>query len=318
VASFFLPADPLAQLEEATRRQYATRPEVEGWIEKGWLTAEQASLAFAGFDEVIRQNRRSAAGAQSTDYGKIKAAYEEYSLASGKGGEDRANLKTHRNNLSMASQVISWLEQRVPCIAELTSQDVRKRLEEMRQGGYTNWTVSNYLTKTRILLDQAISLGLMDTNPAREVRISQPRVAQERRVLGEEEAIRLLEASLSHRSQMSGCLPTVVRLGLYAGLRNQEMCWLKWDAIAWDQRIISIKETTCEETRRTWVPKDSELRRHSRAVGHQLTRRSPRTKSKWVSRLTTGRRCSRLKAAIHASLVGIGVPARLSSWHSTA
>ena len=60
---------------------------------------------------------------------------------------------------------------------------------------------------------------------------------------------------------MSGSLPTVVRLGLYAGLRNQEMCWLKWEAIDWEDRIISIRETSCEETGRTWVPKDYEMRR---------------------------------------------------------
>lgn len=39
------------------------------------------------------------------------------------------------------------------------------------------------------------------------------------------------------------------------------MCWLKWDAIDWDRRVISIRTTTCEETGRTWVPKDHEMRR---------------------------------------------------------
>ena len=54
---------------------------------------------------------------------------------------------------------------------------------------------------------------------------------------------------------------SVVRLGLYAGLRNEEMCWLKWTCIDWDKRIINIQESVCELTGATWVLKDYESRR---------------------------------------------------------
>jgi len=60
---------------------------------------------------------------------------------------------------------------------------------------------------------------------------------------------------------MSGCLPTVVHLGLYAGLRNEEMCWLRWDVIDWNHRIIPIQESICEETGEVWTPKTDEGRR---------------------------------------------------------
>ena len=53
----------------------------------------------------------------------------------------------------------------------------------------------------------------------------------------------------------------MVRLGLYAGLRNEEMCWLKWDSIDWKKRIINVQETTCELTGESWEPKDYEARR---------------------------------------------------------
>jgi integrase len=56
-------------------------------------------------------------------------------------------------------------------------------------------------------------------------------------------------------------LPIVVRLGLYAGLRNEEMCWLKWSSIDWDRRILNIQESLCEVTGESWVPKDYEARR---------------------------------------------------------
>ena len=87
----------------------------------------------------------------------------------------------------------------------------------MRKSGSSKWTVSNYLTKTRLLLDQAVMLGMIDHNPARDVTISQPKTATERRILSQEEARKLLDLSLDHRQNMSGSLPIVVRLGLYAG-----------------------------------------------------------------------------------------------------
>ncbi len=251
----------LGHLEQASRQQYATRQEVEAWVERGWIPEEQASLIFPGYEEVIEHNRRISSGSQQTYYQAVLVAYEEYSLNSGKGGEDRANLKTHRNNMSMARQVVSWLEAEVPNLPDLTAARVRKHLEILRKSGYTEWTVSNYLMKMRLLLDQAVILDMIRNNPARNVTIKQPKTATERRILSGEEASHLLEVSLNYRKYMSGSLPTVVRLGLYAGLRNQEMCWLKWDSIDWANRIISIKETTCEETGRTWVPKDYEMRR---------------------------------------------------------
>ncbi len=48
-------------------------------------------------------------------------------------------------------------------------------------------------------------------------------------------------------------------------------------------------------------------------VAYQDTRRIPETASKWLSRETTGSRRCRAIAAIQVSLIGIGVPACLSS-----
>ena len=53
----------------------------------------------------------------------------------------------------------------------------------------------------------------------------------------------------------------MVRLGLYAGLRNEEMGWLQWSAIDWDNRILNVQESVCPLTKETWVPKDYEARR---------------------------------------------------------
>ena len=101
-------ANQLGQVEEATRRQYAAREEVEGWIAKGWLCEEEAGAIFVGFGEVVAHRRRQAALTEPTDYAPLLRAFEEYSLRAGKGGEAREYLKSHRNNLSMARQVVAW------------------------------------------------------------------------------------------------------------------------------------------------------------------------------------------------------------------
>lgn len=50
----------------------------------------------------------------------------------------------------------------------------------------------------------------------------------------------------------------IERLGLYAGLRNEEMCWAKWSWIRGG--ILTVQESTTDAGRE-WIPKDAEVRR---------------------------------------------------------
>ena len=139
---------------------------------------------------------------------------------------------------------------------------VEEHVQELKTR-YTAWTVYHRVTKLRLLLDRAIELEMIHENPARAIKMGQPKKSKTRRILDEEEARHLLEVSMKYLDSnlISGCLPTVVRLGLYAGLRNEEMCWLTWDAIDFRRRIIAIEETRCEESGEIWRPKDFESRR---------------------------------------------------------
>ena len=68
-------------------------------------------------------------------------------------------------------------------------------------------------------------------NPARQVSLHQPKKLQERRIMTPEEVL-MAAGNLPPAPPLDPRgLPTVVRLGLYAGLRNQEMAWLKWECI---------------------------------------------------------------------------------------
>lgn len=245
----------LEKLEHATRTGLASETEINEWVERGWLKEEEAKIAFTGYTETVERNRNRTL--LPTDLQRILDGYEEYALNTATGGPER---KSHRNHMSQAKQVAKWLREECADIASLTPEAISQHLVGLR-GKYSEWTVCHYLTKLRLLLDQAISLGMLSENPARKVRLRVPKKSKERRILTEDEARRLLEISLMYRGRISGSLPTVVRLGLYAGLRDEEMCWLRWDAIHWEDRIIGIQESACEETAAIWIPKDSESRR---------------------------------------------------------
>ena len=79
--------------------------------------------------------------------------------------------------------------------------------------------VKNRLNIFRQLIDQAVILGMSEDNPARKVNLKQVNVrlrgaAQERRILKEEEIPLVFAASQRHPNWLTGCLPTVVHLGL--------------------------------------------------------------------------------------------------------
>ena len=242
-------------LEEATRTGVATSADIGDWIATGWIKQEEAEIAFPGYGETA--SRESQPELAKTDYERILEAYEDYVLENSKGGPER---KSYKNHLNMASQVISWLRSEFPDLGDLEENDIIAKRRELKQR-YSQWTIHHYLTKLRLLLDQAVSLGMISENPARSLKLKQPKKSTERRILTQEEIQLFLELSLNHRKKISGSLPTVVRLGLYAGLRDEEMCWLKWDAIDFEHGIVSIRETECEVTGRKWIPKNYEVRR---------------------------------------------------------
>ena len=245
----------LEELEEATRTGVAASTDIKDWIAKGWIKHEEAEVAFPGYGETAAREFQPELIA--TDYSKILAAYEDYVQENSKGGPER---KTYKNHMNMASQVVSWLESDVPNLERLTEELIISKRRAL-SSKYSQWSVYHYLTKLRLLLDQAVALGMISNNHARAIKLKQPKKTTERRILTRKEIRQVLELSLDHRQRISGSLPTVVRLGLYAGLRDEEMCWLKWDAIDFNHGIISVRESRCEISGRTWLPKDHEVRR---------------------------------------------------------
>ena len=249
-------AKRIEELETATKRGIATRQQIEEWIDRGWLRASEASIAFTGYEE----SRRRAIGnnPQDTDFSKLLAAYEQYSFGVSK---DEIYNKAHKTNMGRAEKVIAWLQTTVMSLGDLHKSDVIGFRDLLNTEGYAPWTVFHYLTVLRIVLDRAVDYEMISSNPARELKLRQPKKVEERRILDLDEIKWALDASTKYNRWISGGLPTAVRLGLYAGLRNQEMCWLSWDRIDFRRGIVTVAATMCVATQEQWLPKDHELRR---------------------------------------------------------
>ncbi len=244
----------LEAVETAARTGLAPVDQIEDWLGRGWLKPEEAMAAFRDW----RQSGGGAAPAR-VDFERIQAAYEEYALSHSKAGSPYR--KSHRTHQSLSARVVAWLQAEHPAL-DLKALDVEAWLRGLRRD-YAPWTVYHYGTYLRLLLDRAVELGMLRANVAREVPLPPPRAQAERRSLSTEEAQLVLGASLKpeYASRISGCLPTVVRLGLYAGLRNEEMAQARWEWLDSKRRILTVRAVGSEEGEEAWSPKDDDQAR---------------------------------------------------------
>ena len=238
----------VSRLEEATRDGVARDDEIRGWIEEGLLDDSEATAAFPGWRDTMARRPDTLV---TTDVAALLDAYEEYAISSSKAKDP--GRKSHANHMSVARQVCAWLGQRD--LHTLTQEDCRRYQDELA-AEYARWTVFHRMTKLRLLLDRAVELGMVRDNPARGLKLRQPRRETARRILTPDEARGLLELSMEKRRR-GGLLPMAVRLGLYAGLRDEEMRWARWDWLR--GRILTVQRATCRGE--VWTPKDAEARR---------------------------------------------------------
>ena len=238
----------VTRVEEATRDGVARNDEIRSWIDEDLLEEAEAGIAFPGWrDRVARQPGNLNPG----NVDRLLEEYENYAIANSKAKDPQR--KSHRNHMSLAKQVAAWLRDRD--LTALTSDECRDYGADLA-ATYSSWTVFHRMTKLRLLLDEAVKLGMIHENPARAFPLKQPKRETERRILSVDEARELMDLSLAHRLR-GGLLPTAVRLGLYAGLRDEEMRWSRWDWLR--GRILALQRAESHGER--WLPKAAEARR---------------------------------------------------------
>ena len=244
-------------LEAAMKSRVAGDEEIQDWINRELITAEEARDAFPGFADTSA--RTGAGRLEPTDYDQILAEYEEHAIRSSKAKDPMR--RTHLNTMARAQRVLEWMRENHSDLGSLTVQACLDYSDDLDRR-YAPWTRYHNMTALRLLLDQAVLLGMLNANPARDDRIhlGQPKTATVRRVLSVEEAKHILEVSLNHRDRINGAIPTIVRHGLYAGLRPEEMKWSMWMWLNPATKVLSVQKSVCAVNGEEWIPKDYESR----------------------------------------------------------
>ena len=87
----------------------------------------------------------------------------------------------------MARQVVGWLRANFPDLRPMRIKDCQDYVANLQER-YSPWSVHHYLTKLRVLLDQAVEMGMISENPARSLKMGNPKTATVRRLLNSDEA----------------------------------------------------------------------------------------------------------------------------------
>lgn len=260
-------------LVDAAKTRMAEQDEIERWINLRLIEPEHAEVIFKGYSAAIRMLRTGGSAAGQVDFKQLRGFYEAYIL-------DRENLSdatrsTHYNHMNMYDQVAKWVQENHPRL-DMTEADVEKYIADQRRK-WSDSTANKRLIKLRHLLDRAKKAGWIKVNVAeaaevsvRKGRIDAPRSAlTPDQVIGVwkrfEEKAEIYESPIAtdYRTKpMAGCLPLAFALGVYAGLRNEEIRWLTWKAISLrdEGSRMTIRGAECDTTGRVWTPKTGDFR----------------------------------------------------------
>ena len=244
----------LSELEQAARTGVADAKKIRLWISERYLTSSDARSIWPGIGETLRRM----GVIQPTDWDAILDAYEDRAVAESKAHNPLR--RTHVNTMGRARRVRDWWIQEAPDLPSVTVADVLRYRTEMQSEGKAPWTVFHHLTATRILFDRAIELEMMPENPARDsrVKLAQPKRRTRPMILTVEQAKHLLEASPKPEyTRLYGAVPTIVRHGLYAGLRDEETRWSSWTWLT-ERRMLTVQAADIPGER--WEPKTAEAR----------------------------------------------------------
>ncbi len=250
--------DLAKNIEEATANRRATNAEIDHWVEKKLLPFEWAEQIFVGYGDTAKRQ----GGVEPVDWEVLRQAFSDFMLGEEKDGD--ATRETHYNHMNMYDQVAKWVRSKHPTLVTLTANDVveykrRLKIEEH----LAESTVNNRLQKLKYLLQLAVDKNMVATSAYVEGGLKREKVkdSKRRRVYSEKE-IRMILKRLADRAEfyadmsiMNGCWPIACYLAYFAGLRNEEIVWLSWDAIDFDDDTLTVEQTTCKATGRKWTSK---------------------------------------------------------------
>jgi len=238
------------ELETAARTGIASTESILGWVQRKFIKKEEASVLFPGYQQAAE---RAGLLIAAPDFPYLKRRYRIYCENNHKKG------KSGYDGWGRGDKTIAWLKKQKKPLRDLEESDCEAFLSQILSTRSAQ-TAAHYLTTLRIILDIAQKKRMITSNPARSIDPPVIDDATERTILTADQITWVKEASLrpQHNTFLCGGIATAVRLGLYAGLRNGEMSWLKWSRVNLNKGVVTIAKTVDGNTE--WVPKDFESR----------------------------------------------------------
>lgn len=153
---------------------------------------------------------------------------------------------------SKATLIALWLK-RYP-IPLLTDSDIKAYVVGRKDGkityknkktgfirvGARPKTIANEIQILRGIIDEAMKLGMVESNPARLVAVP-VKSSRLLRALSLQEIDKVLETAVVNRHLMHGQLLEFIHVALFTGFRRSELRTLTWDDINFDTRRIVIQ-----------------------------------------------------------------------------
>lgn len=101
-------------------------------------------------------------------------------------------------------------------------------------------TIANEIQIMRGIIDEAVKLGMVESNPARLVAVP-VKSSRLLRALSLDEIDKVLKAAVDNQHLMHGQLLEFIHVALFTGFRRSELRTLTWDDINFDTRRIVIQ-----------------------------------------------------------------------------
>lgn len=122
-------------------------------------------------------------------------------------------------------------------VTSIRPEHIQKLLNDLARNDMSDSTVQ--LTKDIIygMMQQAFKNGIIEINPVLKVSIPKGRARKEKKALTEEEQRMFLDYA------SGSSMENVFRFALMTGMRNGELCGLRWCDIDFESRLIHVNHT---------------------------------------------------------------------------
>jgi integrase len=129
-------------------------------------------------------------------------------------------------------------------LIEVGPDDIVALAKELREQGYTEWTVDTTLTPLKALFRHAVRRDILDLSPFHKLeRAERPRPRpSDQRILNTAEIHRLL-AVAPHRYRL------LIATAIFTGLRQSELLALRWENVDFDAGVVRVR-TALDRNRR--------------------------------------------------------------------